>query len=419
MIVFRLAVKSLRSRWLTALLTVLAIAVSVTLLLGVEKIRSGARQSFVDTISGTDLIVGARSGGIQLLLYSVFRIGNATNNLTWASYEDISRRPEVAWSVPLSLGDSHRGFRVLGTSQEYFTFYKYRRDQRLAFVSGRRFEDLFEAVVGADVAAKLGYRPGDKIVIGHGLGSISFVEHADLPFVVSGVLAKTGTPVDRTVHVSLEAIEAIHVNWQDGIRVPGSKVSADEVRAMDLRPKAVTGALVGLKSKLAIFALQRVVNNYRSEPLSAVLPGLALQELWELIGTAEVALGAISLMVVITALLGMAIMILTTLNERRREMAILRSVGAGPRTVVGLLVAEAGVLTLGGVVLGAILVFAGLAVAQPMIDRLYGLYVPVGWLTFRDIVVLGGILLAGLATGLLPAWRAYRMSVADGMMVRV
>ena len=119
-IIPRLALQSLRNRALTASLTVLAIAFSVMLLLGVEKVRTGARESFADTISGTDLIVGARSGSIQLLLYSIFRIGNATNNVTWKSYEDIAKRPEVAWIVPLSLGDSHHGFRVLGTTADYF-----------------------------------------------------------------------------------------------------------------------------------------------------------------------------------------------------------------------------------------------------------------------------------------------------------
>src|SRR5215510_14668270 len=133
MIVLRLALQSLRNRWLTAVLTVLAIAVSVMLLLGVEKIRTGARQSFADTISGTDLIVGARSGSLQLLLYSVFRIGNATNNLTWASYQDMAYMPDIAWTVPFSLGDSHRGFRVLGTTPGYFAHYKYRQTHSLQF----------------------------------------------------------------------------------------------------------------------------------------------------------------------------------------------------------------------------------------------------------------------------------------------
>ncbi len=418
MIVPRLAMQSLRNRALTASLTVLAIAFSVMLLLGVERVRTGARQSFADTISGTDLIVGARSGAIQLLLYSVFRIGNATNNVTWQSYQDIAKRPEVDWIVPLSLGDSHHGFRVLGTTPDFFKHYKYRHGQGLVFAAGAPFSDLYDAVIGSDVAQALGYKVGDKIVVAHGTGSISFVEHADKPFRVAGILAKTGTPVDRTVHVSLEAIEAIHVDWQNGIPMPGQSVSADDARKMDLSPKAITAALVGLKSKLATFKLQRLINNYTQEPLSAIIPGAALQELWGLVGTAETALAVVSGMVVATALLGMVTMILTTLNERRREMAILRSVGARPATVMGLLATEAGFLTFLGVALGVILLYAGLLVGQPYVDRVYGLQLAVDPPTAREWLTLATIVGAGFLAGLLPAMRAYRLSLADGMTVR-
>jgi putative ABC transport system permease protein len=418
MIVLRLALQSLRNRWLTAVLTVLAIAVSIMLLLGVEKVRVGARQSFADTISGTDLIVGARSGSIQLLLYSVFRIGNATNNITWASYQDIAARPEVAWIAPLSLGDSHRGFRVLGTTPAYFEHYRYRQARGLAFHAGGPFRDLFDTVIGADVASALGYRLGDPVVISHGLGAVSFVAHDDKPFRVAGILEKTGTPVDRTVHVSLEAIEAIHVDWQSGARVPGQSVSAAEVREMDLQPKAVTAALLGLKSRLATFRVQRAINEYPQEPLSAILPGAALQELWGLVGTAETALQAVSTMVVATALLGMVTMILTTLNERRREMAILRSVGARPRTVLGLLMAEAGVLTAAGIALGVVLLYAALLLLQPWVDANYGLRLPIEAPRPAELVTLAAVAIAGCLAGLLPALRAYRLSLADGMTVR-
>lgn len=418
MIVLKLALKSLTNRWLTALLTVAAIAVSVMLLLGVEKVRTGARQSFADTISGTDLIVGARTGSLQLLLYSIFRIGNATNNITWASFDEISRQPEVAWAVPLSLGDSHRGFRVLGTTSDYFEHYRYRRTHRLAFSTGKPFSDLFDAVVGAEVAEALGYKVGDKIVVAHGLGSVSFVEHDDKPFQVSGVLERTGTPVDRTLHVSLEAIEAIHVDWQGGGQIPGQSTSAEDVRKLDLKPKAITAALIGLKSKLATFRLQRAINDYPREALVAIIPGAALQELWGLVGVAETALSAVSWMVVLTALLGLATMILTTLNERRREMAILRSVGARPATVLGLLSAEAGLLTLAGVLLGTALTYVGLLVARPLIDRLYGLHLAIDPPTWGEITTLALIVVAGVVAGLLPALRAYRLSLADGMTVR-
>ncbi len=419
MIVLRLALQSLQARWLTALLSVLAIGFSVMLLLGVEKVRTGARQSFADTISGTDLIIGARSGGVQLLLYSVFRIGNATNNVTWKSYQDIASHPDVAWTVPLSLGDSHKGFRVLGTTPDYFDHYRYRGKQQLKLAQGEIFEDLFDAVVGADVASALGYNVGDKIVIGHGLGSVSFLDHADKPFRVAGILEKTGTPVDRTVHVGLGAIEAIHIDWQQGAPIPGQSISPEQVRAMDLKPQAITAALVGLKSRLAVFRVQRAINEYPQEPLSAVLPGAALQELWGLVGVAETALAVVSAMVVATAILGMVTMILTTLNERRREMAILRSVGARPATVLGLLATEAGVLTLAGVILGTVLLYAGLFFARPIVDRLYGLNLDVSAPTSWEMTTLLVIVLAGLIAGLGPAILAYRRSLADGMTVRV
>ena len=418
MTVVRLAILSLLNRWPTAILTVLAIAFSVTLLIGVEKVRNGARASFANTISGTDLVVGARTGGIQLLLYSVFRIGNATNNLTWQSYQDIAKRPEVAWIVPISLGDSHRGFRVMGTSTDYFKRYRYRRKQPLAFTKGRPFDDLFDAVVGADVAQTLGYKVSEKIVIAHGIGAYTAAQHDDKPFRVVGILAKTGTPVDRTVHVSLEAIEAIHIDWEGGRRKRANAVSAEQVRKYRLRPRAVTAALIGLKSKIATFRLQRYINTYPQEPLLAILPGVALHELWALIGTAETALTAISIMVVITALLGMATMILATLNERRREIAILRSVGAGPRTVLAMLVSEAAILTLLGVIAGVILVYSLLFALRPKIDAMYGLYLDINLPSLAEWATLGVIILAGCIVSLLPAIRAYRMSLAEGMTVK-
>ena len=210
--------QSLRNRALTASLTVLAIAFSVMLLLGVEKVRTGARQSFADTISGTDLIVGARSGSIQLLLYSVFRIGNATNNVTWKSYEDIAKRPEVAWIVPLSLGDSHHGFRVLGTTPDYFQRYKYRHGQSADVRCRRAVQGPVRRGRSAPMwRRRSATRSATRSSSRTGSARSSFVEHADKPFRVSGILAKTGTPVDRTVHVSLEAIEAIHVDWQSGM----------------------------------------------------------------------------------------------------------------------------------------------------------------------------------------------------------
>lgn len=348
----------------------------------------------------------------------MFRVGNATNNMTWRSYEAIKARPEVAWMVPLSLGDSHRGYRVLGTTPDYFVHYKFRQNRPLELAQGQIFDDLFDAVLGADVARDLGYAIGDEIILAHGAGSVAFQKHDDAPFRVSGILAKTGTPVDRTVHVSLAAIEAIHVDWQGATRKPGSSTPADTLRAMQLQPTAITAALVGVTSKIKTFSLQRFVNTFRSEPLSAILPGFTLYELWGLIGTAEVALFVVSCMVVVTAILGMVTMILATLNERRREIAILRSVGAGPGTVIGMLVSEAVLLSAAGVALGIAATYALLFTLRPLIDTWYGLFLNIEPPSGTEWAVLAGIVVAGGFAGLLPAVRAYRQSLADGMIIK-
>ena len=414
--ILRLAFASLIARVLTVGMTILAIALSVALFLGVEKIRTGAKASFADTISGTDLIVGARSGSVQLLLYSVFRIGNATNNLTWESYQDIANRPEVDWIVPISLGDSHRQFRVMGTTAAFFERYKYRSGQSLAVRDGAIMDDLFDTVIGADVAATLGYSVGDPIVVAHGLAS--FTEHDDQPFRVSGILDKTGTPVDRTVIVGLRAIEAIHVDWQGGGQVQGQATPADALRKMELEPQAITAALIGVKGRLQVFGLQRSINQYPEEPLLAILPGVALQELWQIVGIAETALIGVSAMVVITALIGMMATIFSSLNERRREMAILRAMGARPRVILGLLVLEAGLMATVGALLGLALLYVGLFIGQPMIDSAFGLWLPINPPTLREVWVLVCVIAAGAIVSMVPAWRAYRMSLADGMMVR-
>jgi len=419
MSIFSMAWKSLLNRRFTAGLTVISIALSITLLIGVERLRSEARSSFANTISGTDLIVGARSGTVQLLLYSVFRIGDATNNMSWQSYEDLTRHPKVKWSVPLSLGDSHRGYRVLGTNQDYFKYYRFAKDKKLVFKQGRAFSDLYDAVVGAEVAKKLGYKPGDRIVLAHGASDVKFARHDDKPFRVAGILQHTGTPVDRTVHVSLQAIEALHVGWKSGAPIPGLPISAEQTKKMKLKPKAITAALVGLKSKIATFQLQRFVNEYPHEPLSAILPGVALFQLWDIIGIAENALLIVSGFVVIVGLFGMLTALLTSLNERRREMAILRSVGARPAHVFSLIMGEAGFLTVLGVTIGLAILYGVLWIAQPVIEHQFGIFIPISGISTYESILLAIVIAAGFVIGCIPSYRAYRLSLADGLSLRV
>lgn len=414
-----LSLKSLRNRKSTVSLTIVSIALSVALLLGVERIRTESHTSFTNTISGTDLIIGARSGPVQLLLYSVFRIGHATSNISWETSQHLSGLPAVDWLIPLSLGDSHKGYRVLGTTTPYFFRFSYGKRQQLEFAAGNPFVDLYDAVLGAEAAAELGYRIGDSIILSHGAGEVSFIEHTDKPFRVTGILQPTGTPVDRTVHVSLEGIEALHIDWQEGIPNAGGGVSAEQARRLDLTPKTVTAALVKLKTPIATFSTQRYINQYQQEPLTAILPGVALQQLWDLVEVAGKAMLVVSVFVVVVGLFGMLTTLLTSLNERRREMAILRSVGARPCHIFSLITGEAILVTTLGIFVGMLFLYGLFGCFQSLLVTRFGLYMTVGTLSVNEGVLLVCVWLAGIVIGIIPAWRIYHYSLADGMTVRI
>jgi len=419
-IVIALAARSLWARRYTALLTILSIATAVLLFLAVENLRQGARASFERTISGTDLIVGARSSPVNLVLYSVFQIGDPTNNITWETYEDIAARPDVAWTVPISLGDTHRGYRVVGTTQEYFERYKYAENQAITFKDGRAFDDLFDIVLGAQVARKLGYDMETTLTLSHGLGQTSFVNHDKKPFRVVGILDSTGTPVDKSVFVSVEAVEAIHVGWKDGTPTAASRaVSQDRLRTLNLQPETVTALFVGATSRIQTLRLQRELNTYPEEPLRAVIPGVALSKLWGTVSFVERALAIISAFVVAVGLIGVLTSILTTLNERRREMAILRSVGAKGRTIVGLLVSEAALIAFIGAVLGVILLYVLMWFLSPYLESRFSISAARALPGAMDAYVVFGLTGISALLGLVPALVALKTSVSDGLSTRV
>ncbi len=416
----RLALRSVLNRKLTAALTVFAIALSLALFLGVQKIRQGAESSFEQTISGVDLIVGARGGETSLILYSVFHIGNPTANISWETYRQIAEQDSVAWTIPLSLGDSHRGFRVVGTTNAFFDHYRYGRGNPLVFTRGHELRDLFDVVIGSDVARALNYAPGDEIVVSHGIGAVSFSDHANLPFTVAGILAPTGTPVDKTLMVSLEAIEAIHIGWESGAPGPMARAATEErVRGMDIRPTQVTALYVGMASRTELLRFQRAINTYRQEPLTAVLPGVALRQIWNVVGVVERALGGIALFVVFVGLLTILTSILTSLNERRREMAVLRAIGARPWHVFALLVTEAGLLALLGGLASLVFLYGGLALIAPVAEQILGLRIGGAQPGLLDLAAIAGVVAASCVLALIPAVRAYRNALADGLTIRL
>jgi len=426
-----IARQSAWSRRSTLLWVVVSLALATALLWTLERLRHDIRTSFAQSVSGVDLIVGARSSPVQLMLFSVFHIGSVPQSMSMDSVHKLAQHRSVSWVVPLSLGDSHRGFPVLGTTATFFQHFAYGDKQALTLQQGAVFADtldgLYEAVVGAEVARQMGYGLGQSITLGHGLnddhghdhGGPKSDEHADKPFKVVGILSPTGTPVDRTVHVSLKALEAIHLDWVAGTPLPGGKIPADQARKFNLEPDEVTATLVGLKSRAAVFNVQRFVNFYEEEALMGVIPGVALSELWSVLGQGENALLAVSALVALVSVVSLMAVVLAGLNERRRELAVLRAVGAAPRHVLGLLTLEGVWITCAGALLGVLLAHAGMALATPWLQQSLGIRLQLAAPLPTQLALLGAMLLAGVLASLGPAWRAYRLSLADGLSPRV
>lgn len=407
---FSVALNSLWFRKGSVMLSVMAIALSVYVFVSIEHVRLQTRSNFSKTVSGVDLIVGARSSDVALLLYSVFHLGDASNNFSWHSFKTLAARKDVAWAVPIALGDSHQGYKVVGTSSDYFQHFHYGDKRSLEFQRGKPFNKLYDVVLGAYVAKTLGYELDEQIVVAHGIAKKSFSLHDDKPFRVVGILKPTGTPVDQSLYVSLEAIEAIHIGWQSGVKLPKHLQPKMAVDQSLLIPKSITAAYIGLHSKLSTFNVQRQINTSKGEPLSAVLPGVALAKLWQSMNHFEQVLQLVSLFVLLSALLGLCAVLLMSMQERKQEFLVFRSIGASRLFIVLLIQLEALVIT--AIAIAVALGFAWLSFfffADMLLDS-YGLLID--WQMFHPNIAWFGLatLVATMVIATVPSVVAYKAS---------
>jgi len=414
MILVRLAFKSLRSRALTTTLTIFSIALSVMLLVGVDRLRNAAQAGFSGTLSRTDLVVGARGGDLPLLLSTVFHIGNASNNISWNTYQHFAHHPAVAWTIPISMGDSHRGYRVVATDENFYAHYQYRGGQHVAVAQGRVPSALFDVALGAEVAQRLGYHLGQQIVLAHGVQEHSIIKHDNTPFTIVGILAPTATPVDRAVYMTLLGDEAMHFGWEGGTP-PAIGEAAPKLDPSKLKVDEVTAFLLGAKSRVSTLYLQREISTYKPEPLTAIIPSLTLQELWGLLDYADTALSLVSAAVLVVGLLAMLIALYTALNERRREIAILRAVGLHARQIFALFLLESTLIATVGTAMGIAAVYGLLYALHTTIENRFGLPVALVGLSGRVEVYAIVTIASAALLGAIPAFRAYRNSLVDGL----
>lgn len=411
-----MSAKSLRHRFFTSLLCVFSVSLSVALYLGVERVKEGSREGFTGTISGVDLIVGAKGSPLQLLLYSVFNLGSAVNNIKYSSYEKIANSPAIAWTIPISLGDSYHGFRVVGTDENFFKHWQFRGEERPTLDKGRAFENIFDVVLGSHVASKFKHQVGQKIILSHGTGSISTIGHDKTPFSVVGILKPTGTPIDRGVYITLQGMEAMHIGWESGAPEE-TDVDFSKLKASDIEIGQITSFLARASSRIMTLRLRREIDMNQGEPLMAVIPGLALSELWQTLSYVEQTLKVVALAVLLVGLLGVVISLYSSLQERRKEIAILRSLGASNVQVFSWPLVEATFLVFSGIALGFIWLYAGIWLLRPWLQNEFAVYLPLNMPTQSELIACALIFIAGVVAGLIPAMRAYQHSVHDGLSV--
>ena len=418
-----LAWRSAWSRRHALAMVALSVSVSVLILLGVQQLRHDARQSFTQALSGVDLIVGPRGSASELMLYSVFQVGRPSRTMAHEAYVALRALPQVRWAVPVQLGDTYRGFPVLGTTPELFEVFQ-TQGARLQWAQGRPFADpqadagaVVEAVLGAQVAARHGLSVGDRLVLTHGRSDGLAPDHADQPFTVVGVLQATGAPIDRNVIISLQGFEALHqgmgapgLPWLGGV---GAAPTVAERAA--LVPRELTAVWVGLHARTEVFSARRGIERLPQDSLMAVLPGVALDELWQVVKLAENALLAIGVLVAVSGMLSVAAVLMVGLSARRKELAVLRALGATPLALLGLVWLEALGVCLLGMLGGLVLHGLGLWALQDLLRTELGIAVQWGWPTAEVAWSLAGLVLAAWLAASVPALRAYRLSLVDGL----
>ncbi len=410
----RIVIAAIRSRVVPTILVVIALTTSMALLLTVDRIQQATKKGFNQSLGGVDLVLGPRGSGIELVLYTVFHLGKPTNNITTETLKDIERNPFIEWAIPIALGDSHRGFRVISTTSEYFDRIQFDGDQSLSFNQGRAFQELNEVVIGSAVASKLRYQPGSSIFVTHGSESLGRT-HDDFAFQVSGILNPTGTPTDRAIFVSLEGYELIHLGWKSGSKIVSlDNVDISQIPRGRLYPETITAAYLGLSSKLNLFKASRSINEYSEEAVSGVIPGVALAELWSMIGSVDFVFRIFNWLIIGLSLIGMVTMTLSGLDSRTRELTILRAVGATPVHLASMVLIETILISVISMLMAIGLVRLSTGIAADLLTQWAGIRIELTWISLPEFSVLMIIIFAGLIASLLPATLVYRRSLAQG-----
>lgn len=445
----RMVLRNLRRRPLATSLTTLSVALGVGLFASIGALRKATEQSFQRSASLCDTLVGPKGSPLQIVLNSLYHIGLSPGNITFSLYEELVEDPAVLWSVPLAVGDSLQGHRIVAVTDSLFKDVEIPGDYgKLRFSSGQGFEfdhsdlidlhhelateagidighdhahdhahegeahddhghshgehsELFVAVMGSEAARKTGLGAGQEFVPTHDVQGFGGEQHEEDPFHIVGVLEPTGTPIDRAIYIPVGAFYLIE----------GHKPTEESEFGGARDPLGLSAVLVRTnpKSGFAKIRLQRSLNNRLDA--QAILPAAEVRNLFQVVGNVDQVLSIVAALVVVVALVGVLVAIYNTMGARRKEFAVLRALGARRATVFTLIVGESAAIALAGALVGFLLAVVGIILGAGRIEEELGIQIDVvpG---AQEIVLLAVVTLVGAIAGFVPAFSAYRTEAA-------
>jgi putative ABC transport system permease protein len=410
---FFIAIRSLRQHAFSTLITALSVALAAGLMMGVFAINTQTRDAFVIDDTGFDAIVGARGSKLQLVLNTMYHLETSPGNIPWSMYQQLASNGFlVRQAIPYALGDNYQGYRMVGTTTALFDDFEYREGKIHEFAKGKVFDtDKREAVIGSFVAAKTGLGVGDSFNAFHGLVYDPALVHQG-EFTVSGVLKPTNTPTDRVIWTPIDSVFRMegHV-----LRGSGEVFQAQEDQEIPDAHKEVSAVMLKLNGDMGGMMLSQGINNQGKEATMVWPIAVTMLEFFEKVGWMHKVLRLVSYLVVLVAAAGILASIYNTMNERRREFAIMRALGARRRTVFSVIVLQSALIALLGSLLGFAVYAAIVSVAARIIREQVGVHLAVA--SYHPILWAAPcvMLALGIIAGIVPAIKAYRTDVAANL----
>lgn len=443
--IFTLVTKNILQRCLSILLTTLSVALGVALIAATISIKNEVETNFRQSSVGYEMIVGSKGSPMQLVLSTVYMLGNPVGNIRYEVYEDLKKDRRVALALPYAFGDNYAGHRIVGTTDEVFTKFQYAPGKSYEISEGRPFkaESEFEAVIGSEVAKRTGMKIGDTFIATHGLQESSEDtghQHEEKPFTVVGIMKPTGATADKIIYTTLRSVWEIHEHHgaedeHSDTETEGTHDNHDHDAHHDedgdhdyeqvshAHVSDITAVIVKVRSPL--FALQFYKQINDGTMAQAAIPVNEIKSLFDIVGNVDWAFLLITALVIVVALIGMLVAIYNSLNERRREIAIMRSLGAHRRKIFGIITLEAVVISFFGTLAGLLLSKLLLLLVKGYIIESTGVEIGVKVLNFISIkegvsvpvelILLSVVPLIGALAGLVPAISAYRTDVARNL----